>query len=320
MGPRFGPFNVASSTPLSTTFNSNRHNSAWCAVRWPRPRPKVPFFQPQCFFKLRVNIGQRIDPFTNQFASDAVASSNYGMSSGLTLFNGFQNHLNLRRARLGLELAQANVDIAQNNLALNLASGYLNVLFQKEFLTIAELNVEATDRQVDRIQKLVNAGAAAESDLFDVLAQQAADQSSVVGAQNGVTLAKLALAQLLQLSAEEADRLDVAPPSDDLLETTMLPLSADAAVAFALNAFPDMKAAELQVTDAHLGLDLAKAARMPRVTGSYSVGSGYSENRQTLVTEAITEDVTIETVEGFLLTTPIVIQDGEFETMSFQTS
>ena len=57
------------------------------------------------------------------------------MSSGLTLFNGFQNHLNLRRARLGLELAQANVDIAQNNLALNLASGYLNVLFQKEFLT-----------------------------------------------------------------------------------------------------------------------------------------------------------------------------------------
>ena len=265
-----------------------------------------------------VNIGQRIDPFTNQFASDAVASSNYGMSSGLTLFNGFQNHLNLRRARLGLELAQANVDIAQNNLALNLASGYLNVLFQKEFLTIAELNVEATDRQVDRIQKLVNAGAAAESDLFDVLAQQAADQSSVVGAQNGVTLAKLALAQLLQLSAEEADQLDVAPPSDDLLETTMLPLSADAAVAFALNAFPDMKAAELQVTDAHLGLDLAKAARMPRVTGSYSVGSGYSENRQTLVTESITEDVTIETVEGYLLTTPIVIQDGEFETMSFQ--
>ena len=224
-----------------------------------------------------VNIGQRIDPFTNQFATDAVASSNYGMNSGLTLFNGFQNHLNLRRARLGLELAQANVDIAQNNLALNLASGYLNVLFQKEFLTISELNVEATDRQVDRIQKLVNAGAAAESDLFDVLAQQAEDQSAVVGAQNGVTLAKLAMAQLLQLSGDEADQLDVAPPPDDLLETTMLPLSADAAVAYALSAFPDMKAAELQVTDATLGLDLAKAQRMPRLTGSYNVGSGYSE-------------------------------------------
>ena len=265
-----------------------------------------------------VNIGQRIDPFTNQFASDAVQSSNYGMSSGLTLFNGFQNHLNLRRARLGLELAQTNVEIAQNNVALSLASAYLNVLFQKEFLTIAQLNAEATGRQVDRVQKLVNAGAAAESDLYDVLAQQAADQSSVVSAENGVTIAKLALAQLLQLSGSEADNLDVAPPSDDLLEATQLPLSADAAVAFALNAFPDMKAAELQVTDAYLGLDLAKAQRMPRITGSYSVGSGYSQNRQTLVSDPITQDVTIETVEGILLTTPVVIQDGEFATMSFQ--
>lgn len=231
-----------------------------------------------------VNIGQRIDPFTNQFATDAVQSSNYGMSSGLTLFNGFQNHLNLRRARLGLELAQTNVEIAQNNVALSLASAYLNVLFQKEFLTIAQLNAEATGRQVDRVQKLVNAGAAAESDLYDVLAQQAADQSSVVAAENGVTIAKLALAQLLQLSGSEADNLDVAPPSDDLLEATQLPLSADAAVAFALNAFPDMMAAELQVTDAYLGLDLAKAQRMPRINGSYSAGSGYSELRPDLTT------------------------------------
>ena len=234
-----------------------------------------------------VNIGQRIDPFTNQFASDAVQSSNYGMSSGLTLFNGFQNHLNLRRARLGLELAQTNVEIAQNNVALSLASAYLNVLFQKEFLTIAQLNAEATGRQVDRIQKLVNAGAAAESDLYDVLAQQAADQSSVVSAENGVTIAKLALAQLLPLSGDEADNLD-------------------------------MKAAELQVTDAYLGLDLAKAQRMPRITGSYSVGSGYSQNRQTLVSDPITQDVTIETVEGILVTTPVVTQEGEFATMSFQ--
>ena len=135
---------------------------------------------------------------------------------------------------------------------------------------------------------------------------------------NGVTIAKLALAQLLQLSGDEADNLDVAPPSDDLLEVAQLPLSADAAVAFALNAFPDMKAAELQVTDAYLGLDLAKAQRMPRITGSYSVGSGYSQNRQTLVSDPVTQDVTIETVEGILLTTPVVIQDGEYATMSFQ--
>ena len=265
-----------------------------------------------------VNIGQRIDPFTNQFATDAVQSSNYGMSSGLTLFNGFQNHLNLRRARLGMELAQTNLKIAQNNVALSLASGYLNVLFQTEFLTIASLNAEATGRQVERVQKLVEAGAAAESDLYDVLAQQAADVSSVVAAENGVAIAKLALAQLLQLTGEEADALEVAPPSDDLLLTAQLPMSADAAVAFAVSSFPDMKAAELQVGDANLGLDLAKASRMPRLTGSYSVGSGYSQNRQTAVLEPVSQTFTIDTQEGIPLSVPVVIEDGVYETMSFQ--
>jgi outer membrane protein len=267
-----------------------------------------------------VNIGQTIDPFTNQFATDAIQSSNVGISSGVTLFNGFQNHLTLRRARLGLELAATNVEIARNGVALSLASAYLNVLFQKEFLDIAKLNAEATRRQVERVQTLVDAGAAAESDLLDVLAQQANDESAAIGAENGVTLAKLNLAQVLQLGATVSDDLDVAPPSDDLMESTVLPINADAAVAFALGSFPDMKAAELQVTDAYLGLDLAKAARMPRIVGSYSMGSGYSANRLEQIGESSTTFYEIPTTTpGVSLTAPVVDDTGvTFETMSFQ--
>jgi len=265
-----------------------------------------------------VNIGQRIDPFTNEFATNAVASSNYGLSSGVTLFNGFQNHLNLRRARLGLELAQANVETAQNNVALTVASAYLNVLFQQEFLRIAQLNAEATSRQVDRVEKLVSAGAAAQADLYDVKAQQASDVSAVIGAENAVQLAMLNLAQLLQLDAEDADGMAVEPPSEGMLTASSMPVSADAAVAFALSQFPDMRAAELQVTDAYLGLDLAKAARYPSVRGSYSVGSGYSGNRQEAVVDPTTQDFTIATLQGVNLTVPVVIDEGEYATMSFQ--
>jgi outer membrane protein len=238
----------------------------------------------------------------------------------VTLFNGFQNHLTLRRARLGLELAATNVEIARNGVALSLASAYLNVLFQKEFLDIAKLNAEATRRQVERVQTLVDAGAAAESDLLDVLAQQANDESAAIGAENGVTLAKLNLAQVLQLGATVSDDLDVAPPSDDLMESTVLPINADAAVAFALGSFPDMKAAELQVTDAYLGLDLAKAARMPRIVGSYSMGSGYSANRLEQIGESSTTFYEIPTTTpGVSLTAPVVDDTGvTFETMSFQ--
>jgi outer membrane protein len=72
------------------------------------------------------------------------------------------------------------------------------------------------------------------------------------------------------------------------------------------------------VTDAYLGLDLAKAARYPSVRGSYSVGSGYSGNRQEAVVDPTTQDFTIATLQGINLTVPVVIDEGEYATMSFQ--
>ncbi len=204
--------------------------------------------------------------------------ANVNLSSGLVLYNGWQNHLNLRRAKVGLERAQSGVEVAQNNVALQLASAYLNVLFQKEFLRIAQFNQEATGRQVDRVQKLVNAGAAAESDLIDVLAQQASDISATVSAENGVAIAKLALAQLLLLDGDEAEAMDVAPPSEDLLNGVELPVTAEAATSFALQHFPEMKVADLDITDAYLAVDLAKARRMPRVSVSPGANTSYFDS------------------------------------------
>ena len=204
--------------------------------------------------------------------------ANVNLSSGLVLYNGWQNHLNLRRAKVGLERAQSGVEVAQNNVALQLASAYLNVLFQKEFLRIAQFNQEATGRQVDRVQKLVNAGAAAESDLIDVLAQQASDISATVSAENGVAIAKLALAQLLLLDGDEAEAMDVAPPSEDLLNGVELPVTPEAATSFALQHFPEIKVADLDITDAYLAVDLAKARRMPRVSVSPGANSSYFDN------------------------------------------
>ena len=204
--------------------------------------------------------------------------ANVNLSSGLVLYNGWQNHLNLRRAKVGLERAQSGVEVAQNNVALQLASAYLNVLFQKEFLRIAQFNQEATGRQVDRVQKLVNAGAAAESDLIDVLAQQASDISATVSAENGVTIAKLAQSQLLLLDGDEAEAMDVAPPSEDLLNGVELPVTAEAATSFALQHFPEMKVADLDITDAYLAVDLAKARRMPRVSVSPGANSSYFDS------------------------------------------
>ena len=152
----------------------------------------------------------------------------------------------------------------------------MNVLFQEEFVRVAEYNRQATARQVDRMRSMVAAGAAAEFDLYDVEAQLAADEANIVSTNNALGLAKLNLFQLLQLPASEADGFELVRPSDEDLQRTDLPSSPSAAVAYALSAFPEIQQAELQVEDAFIGLDLEIANRYPRMFASYNIGTGYS--------------------------------------------
>jgi outer membrane protein len=194
----------------------------------------------------------------------------------MVLFNGFQNHLNLRRAKLAQASAEAQREIAENNVVLTIAGAFLNVLFQEEFVRVAEYNRQATARQVDRMRSMVTAGAAAEFDLYDVEAQLAADEANIVSTKNALGLAKLNLVQLLQLPASEADGFELVRPSDEDLQRTDLPSSPAAAVAYALGSFPEIRQAELQVEDAFIGLDIAKANRYPRLFASYNIGTGYS--------------------------------------------
>jgi outer membrane protein len=223
------------------------------------------------------NFGRTIDPFTNQFVeSSAIRSNSFGLSTGMVLFNGFQNHLNLRRAKLAQESAAAQREIAENNVVLTIAGAFLNVLFQEEFVRVAEYNRQATARQVDRMQSMVAAGAAAEFDLYDVEAQLAADEANIVSTKNALGLAKLNLVQLLQLPVSEADDFELIRPSDEDLQRTDLPSSPAAAVAYALGSFPEIRQAELQVEDAFIGLNIAKTNRYPRLFASYNIGTGYS--------------------------------------------
>ena len=236
------------------------------------------------------NFGRTIDPFTNQFVeSSAIRSNSFGLSTGMVLFNGFQNHLNLRRAKLAQASAEAQREIAENNVVLTIAGAFLNVLFQEEFVRVAEFNRQATARQVDRMRSMVAAGAAAEFDLYDVEAQLAADEANIVSTKNALGLAKLNLVQLLQLPASEADGFELVRPSDEDLERADLPPSPEAAVAYALGSFPEIRQADLQVEDALLGLDIAKSGRYPRIFASYNFGTGYSGASRSIEGEPSTE-------------------------------
>ena len=145
------------------------------------------------------NWGQTIDPFTNQFATSRIRSNSLGIGSGITLFGGMANHLRLDQAEERRVGAEHDLQTApRTTWPCRWPPPSSSLMFAEDAFEIAALNVRTTETQVTRIRAFVDAGAAPESDLLDLQAQLASDQSSEISAEGDVALAKLQLAQTMR--------------------------------------------------------------------------------------------------------------------------
>ncbi|KAA9349941.1 TolC family protein [Larkinella humicola] len=240
--------------------------------------------------------GRNINPATNTFIESSVSSNNYQLQGQVTVFNGFALQKAIKQNDLFLQSTQMNLQAIQNNVSILVVQNYLNVLTYQEQLDIARRQVETTRGQLDRTTKLVNAGTLAEAQLYDLRAQVANDELTVVNAQNNLDLAKLALLQAMNVPAGNSGA-----PSPGTLEVekyqlddpTLEPYSATAQGVYetALQFMPDVKAAELRVRSDAEGVKVAKAQLFPTLSLSGSLSTLYSsvgrqkqfENGTTLV-------------------------------------
>lgn len=220
------------------------------------------------------NWGQRIDPFTNQFASSRIRSNNFWVAANLTIFNGLQQWHSLHRATSETDRNRWNYERSKNDLSLNVASAFLSVLLTKELLTIASRNYDATTAQTERWLKLFQAGQIAEGQLNESIARQAADNASVVAAKNNVQTAKLSLLLLMRLSNINPESFDIemsegAEPMTFITEPQVVYESA-------LSRMPEVKSAQMSVLSADYGIKIARSAYYPSVSANFSMGTGYS--------------------------------------------
>ncbi len=222
------------------------------------------------------NWGQTIDPFTNSFATERIRSNSVGVNSSLLLFNGFQQMNSLQQVDIDRDARAQDLERVKNDIALNVANAFLNVLFTEEFEKIARANFDNTAEQVERMKKLVDAGSVARGSLYDIEAQMASDEAGVIAAENNVILAYLALTQLLQMPSEEADNFKIAAPDATEIDKIQLVANPDVVAQAALNNFPQIKSAELDVLFARKSLSIAQGTRSPRLSVSFSYGTGYS--------------------------------------------
>jgi outer membrane protein len=225
------------------------------------------------------NWGQTIDLYTNQFASERVQSNNFYLQSGVTVFNGFRLLNMAAQQQKTLMARKYDTDKALNDIMVNVATAYLQVLYSLEQTNISEGQLAITQMQLARTAQLVEGGMLARGDLLAIEAQLAAEEVNLIRARNAQDMAYLTLAQMMNVPpgsvfAIETPDLEKIEISQTLLLDPMQILS------FALDNQPQVKSAELMVESAESGVKAAKGAALPGIFLSASLGTGYSGARK----------------------------------------
>ena len=222
-----------------------------------------------------VNYGRALDFRTNIYIDRNTHSYSYNAGTNLTLFNGFQITNTIRQNNLDLMASIADLDRLKNDISLNIASAYLQILFSKELVEIAENQLDITRQQVERTERLVDAGSLPMGNLLEIRAQEAGDNLRLVNARNQLTLSYLALTQLLELPDVEDFTIEI--PDFDGVPVTPPLYQVQPVYESALEVQPQVRSAEYQVESSRAGLSIARGRRSPRLFLSGSYGSGFQQ-------------------------------------------
>ncbi|MEM7367811.1 MAG: TolC family protein [Bacteroidota bacterium] len=225
-------------------------------------------------------LGYFVDPFTNELDQQTSLTFDFGVSSGVNLFTGFQITNGIKQGLVDLETSRADLEQQEYDLALDITLAYLRILQNAEFLESTRIQVGSTKEQRDRTKKLVDAGSLAPADLLQIESQIATEELNVVNAQNQLELSYLALQQILNLDPN--DKFGIEKLSLDDPESELLPISAQDVYQYAASNQPSIRSADLGVESAMIGIDIAKGQRYPSVSVSGSAGTGYSSGRELL--------------------------------------
>ncbi|MCX6277060.1 MAG: TolC family protein [Bacteroidetes bacterium] len=220
------------------------------------------------------NFGQTIDQYTNTFATNTVRSNNFYISSNVAIYSGLQKFNTFKANQINLLASKFDLDRLKNSISLTVAGFYLDILFNRELLDIAQEQLRITMTQVDRMQKLVDAGSAARGDLLNIEAQKAGEELAVVEAKNRLYISYLSLQQLIDFPV--APDFQIEKPNLKAVQPPKEKITAEIIFEHAVKSRPEIKSAELRVELAQKQLAIARGYVQPTLLLGGSWGTGYS--------------------------------------------
>jgi outer membrane protein len=216
------------------------------------------------------SFGRSASGFDNTYQNRNTSATQWSASTSVPIFTGFMISSEIEANRLDLQAIAAELEKSKENMEINITSMYLQILYSKEIAGIAKRQAELSREQLERTKSLYESGRASEAQIYEVEAQIANDELTVVQAASDLQIAILTLTQALELPAPEG--FDVVEPAD--AADFVLARPPDVIYHTALTSRATIRAEELRLKSSEKYIKMAESALYPTL----SFGAGYGNN------------------------------------------
>jgi len=204
--------------------------------------------------------------YDNTYKNVNSSSISGGANTSFTIFDGFNLSNTIDKQELDFQATLKDMQKAKDDMMLNIAGMYLQILFAEELVLVDEAQMEVTKQQIERTQQLVDAGSLAKGALLEIVAQLAREELQLVNDKNNMQLNYLGLYQMLELPIAESFTIEK-PVLPEIRANLSMANSIDV-FNNALNVRPEIQAAQLRVKSAEKDLEIARGNYYPSLTFS----------------------------------------------------
>jgi outer membrane protein TolC len=221
----------------------------------------------------RVGFGRSIDPVTNLITFKQNLSNSYSLSSNINLFNGFATLNTIAANNFMLKAGLETEKVTRNTLIIDIMGAYYQVLYAKGLEDASKMELDLSEKQLYRMQKMVETGKEALSKQFEIESQVSADKLAYTVAKNTANQALTSLRQLLQL--DPGSDFDILMPDLNNLLITDDNFRPDSIYNIASQTLPRLKAIDFELRANRKQVASAMGNLAPNLTIGGSVFTGY---------------------------------------------
>ena len=207
----------------------------------------------------------------NTYTNRSTSSTSFSIGTSVPLFTGFQIPNTIKLNQLNLEAATQDLEKAKNDIRMQVAQAYVQILYDMEIADVAKRQVEIDSMQVARLVAFLENGKASGAEVSQQKATLAQSQLTATQAENNLQLSLLALTQLLELPSPKG--FSVVRPLTPY--SSLPPSDPELIFAEALTFKPEIRAEQLRLDATEKSIKIAEAGNYPTLSLSGGLQTNY---------------------------------------------